>query len=119
MFARRYRIYHLLIVIAIIALTLAAIGVNKLVLDRSGGTKPAVSLLSLGTPTDVEAQKLTSAEKLFADGHDEDALAALKPLLTAPTPATAAQAAMTTARGSSTQAATFDSPPSGISGTAR
>ncbi|HEX7104308.1 MAG TPA: transglycosylase SLT domain-containing protein [Nitrolancea sp.] len=98
MFARRYRLYHIVIVAAILVLVLAAVGVDKLVLDRPSRSRPATSILPLGTPTDSESQQIASANKLFADGHDEEALVALKPLLTAPIPATAAQAAMATAR---------------------
>jgi soluble lytic murein transglycosylase len=98
MFARRYRLYHILIVVAVLVIALAAIGVDKLILDRSNGSKPPTIFMPLGTPTDSESQQIASVNKLFADGHDEDALAALKPLMAAPTPTTAAQAAMATAR---------------------
>ncbi len=98
MFARRYRLYPIVMVVAILVLTLAAVGVDKLILDRPSGPKPSTSILPLGTPSDAESQQIAAANKLALDGHDEDALAALKPLLDAPVPATAAQAAMATAR---------------------
>ncbi|HVX30639.1 MAG TPA: transglycosylase SLT domain-containing protein [Nitrolancea sp.] len=98
MFARRYRLYHILVVAILLVLALSAVAVDKLILDRSHGPQPSVPLAAIGTPTTAEAQQLAAANKLFAEGHDEDALTALKPLMTASNPATAAQAAMATAR---------------------
>ena len=98
MFQRRYRLYHILIISAILVLAAALIGVNKVILNNSGKSHPSTSFLPIGTPTDAEARQIADANTLFATGHDEDALAALKPLLNAPTPSTAAQAAMATAR---------------------
>jgi soluble lytic murein transglycosylase len=98
MFARRYRLYHIIIIAAILILALAAVGVDKFILHGSGESKPARVLVPLGTPTDSESQELKHVDQLFADGHGEDAIAALKPLSDATTPATAAQASMAIAR---------------------
>ncbi|HVB64836.1 MAG TPA: transglycosylase SLT domain-containing protein [Nitrolancea sp.] len=98
MFAGRIRLIHVIVIAIVLVVALVTVGSQRFGLIHSGGSKQPTIAVPLGTPTDGDIQVLGAALALDLNGHYDEALATLHPLLSAPIPATAAQALLATAK---------------------
>ena len=98
MFAGRIRLIHVTVVAIVLVVALVTVGSNRFSLLHSSRPMQPTIAVPLGTPTDSDIQVLATAHALDLNGHYEDAISTLQPLLTSPTPATVAQALLATAK---------------------